>query len=68
VGVDRLTRAIVEAAPDQGFRVEETRDGWMIYPPDPAMSPVSLHRTPSDRRATRNALSLLRKRGFRWPE
>lgn len=59
---------ILEALEDQGWRVEETKRGhYMAYPPDKSQGPVSIGGTPSDRRALMNALSLLERRGFRWP-
>lgn len=47
----------------QGWRVEEKAKGWMIYPPDKTLSPVMVHRTPSDHRWLKNTMSELRKRG-----
>jgi len=63
---DELRKVRKEAAA-QGWRVEETKDGWMLYPPDPAHSPVLVHKTESDQRAIRNTLSRMRQRGFVWP-
>ena len=62
------TKRILEALEEQGWRVEETKKRhYMAYPPDKAQGPVSLGSTPSDWRSLRNALSLLKRRGFRWP-
>lgn len=46
-----------------GWRVEEKAKGWMIYPPNKELSGVMVHRTPSDHRWLKNAMSELRKRG-----
>lgn len=48
----------------QGARIEETKKGLMIYPPDPTQRPVAVHRTPSDVRAIQNVISLLRRSGL----
>lgn len=49
---------------EQGATVKPTRKGWMIYPPDKAKQPVTVHKTPSDRRAWANMISELRRSGF----
>lgn len=46
-----------------GWRVVEIKKGWMIYPPDKALSGVVVHKTPSDWRAWKNTMSELRRRG-----
>lgn len=46
-----------------GWRVEETKDGWMAYPPNKEQSGVLIHRTPSDHRAWANTVARLRQRG-----
>ena len=60
-------RDIERAAVDQGWRVERTKKGLGLYPPDPAHSPVFWHGTPSDVRAIRNMVAEMRRRGFIWP-
>lgn len=47
----------------QGWRVEKTKKGWMLYPPDKSLSPVLIHATPSDHKAWKNTRALLKKRG-----
>lgn len=47
----------------EGWRVEETRDGYNAYPPDRAQRPINFHRTPSDHRWYRNTISRLRRAG-----
>lgn len=60
-------RDIIREAWSQGWRVEETADGWMFYPADKTKRPISWHKTPSDQRAYRNFKSLMRQAGFKWP-
>ena len=57
-------RRLVKAAEGwPGWRVETTKAGWMLYPPDKSQSGVLIHGTPSDRRAWANTIALLRRRG-----
>lgn len=60
-------RKVRSAAAAQGWRVVEVKNGWMLYPPDPAQSPVLVHKTESDQRAIRNTIGRMRQRGFVWP-
>ena len=60
-------RKVRSAAAAQGWRVVEVKNGWMLYPPDPAQSPVLVHKTESDQRAIRNTIGRMRHRGFVWP-
>lgn len=46
-----------------GWRVEPTKNGWAIFPPDKSIKPIHVHRTESDWRAIRNTISLLKKAG-----
>ncbi len=46
-----------------GWRVEEVKKGWMIYPPDKRLPAIAVHKTPSDHRAWKNTLSRLRRSG-----
>lgn len=57
-------KKIIRECERQGARIEQTKKGLMIYPPDPTKQPVSVHRTPSDRRALQNTLRDLRHAGF----
>jgi hypothetical protein len=53
-------RDIVEAAEGQGFRVELSKKGHIIfYPPDKSKSPVVASGTTSDVRSIRNLLARL---------
>ena len=61
-------KKLVKEARNQGWRVEQGRKGQLkLIPPQPDRDMVVLHRTPSDRRAFRNAVAELRRRGLEWP-
>jgi hypothetical protein len=64
MSIKKDVKELIKAARTwQGWRVEEIKKGWMIYPPDKSMSGVVVHKTPSDWRAWMNVLGELRKRG-----
>ncbi len=63
MGVEREVRELVEEVKGWGWRVEETKKGWMLFPVDKSQSPVIVHKTPSDHRWRKNTISQLRKRG-----
>lgn len=46
-----------------GWRVEEAKAGWMIYPPDKKFPGIAVHETPSDHRALKNIIGRLRRSG-----
>jgi hypothetical protein len=54
---------LVRKAEKQGWRVRETKSGWMLFSPD-GVTKVSVHKTPSDHRWHRNTIRDLRKGGF----
>lgn len=57
-------RELIDAAKKwQGWRVEESKKGWILYPPDRTIPGVTIHRTPSDWRAWQNMLGRLRRAG-----
>lgn len=58
-----IERLIRDARKWQGWRVVDTKKGWMLYPPDKNWSGVPVHKTPSDWRSWKNLMSELRKRG-----
>ncbi len=58
-----IKNLIAQAQEWTGWRVAETKKGWMIFPPDKSLSGVAVHKTPSDWRASKNVMSELRKRG-----
>lgn len=57
---------VIEAAIEQGWRSETTRDGLQLFAPG-RVGIVTIHGTPSDPRAIKNAISRLRRHGFQWP-
>jgi hypothetical protein len=65
--MDKDLKAVVKAAVEQGWRVEETKKGWMLQSPDPTQGAVAIHKTPSDVRAIHKTIAQLRRRGLRWP-
>lgn len=62
-------RDLLKAAREQGWRVEDITDGHMLYPPDTALTPVTLHRSTVEgaSRAHANLLADLRRRGMAIP-
>lgn len=61
-------KKLVKEARRQGWRLEHGRRGQLkLIPPEPDKGIVILHRTPSDRRAFRNAVGEMRRRGLAWP-
>ncbi|HQZ81360.1 MAG TPA: hypothetical protein PK681_12155, partial [Steroidobacteraceae bacterium] len=44
-------------------RIVEAKKGWILYPPDKNLPGVTIHKTPSDWRAWKNMMSLLRRAG-----
>lgn len=55
---------LVKIAESQGWRVQQTKMGWLLYPPDRTKPAVSLHKTSSDHRWFANAVALLRRSGL----
>lgn len=59
-------KEIVREAEKQGWRAKRTKRGhWMLLAPD-RKSKVLIAGTPSDRRSMANAISRMRRYGFRW--
>lgn len=67
MGSKKETREVVREAQRQGFRVKDTKSGWLLFPNDKSLPPVLVHKTPSDHRAWRNTLARLRRAGLVWP-
>jgi hypothetical protein len=59
-------RKIRKAALGQGWRIEGTKAGEMFYSPD-GKTKALWHFTPSDPRAMKNFLSVLKSGGLEWP-
>jgi len=64
--MDKDTRKLVKALEAQGFTTRTTTKGHIAVTLDGKVIAV-LSGTPSDWRATRNAVARLRRAGFRWP-
>lgn len=58
-------RTILNGLEEQGCRVVRKTNGWQVLCPSGDI--VTLHNTPSDYRALRNARSLIKRAGLRWP-
>lgn len=57
----------MEAAAEQGWRIERTTDGWQLKAPN-GVHIEQVHGTPSDFRALRNTIKRMERRGgFEWP-
>lgn len=59
-------KRLVDAAVEQGWRVEPKRDGVQLKSPD-GITLVTIHNTPSDWRARANTIAKMRRGGFQWP-
>jgi hypothetical protein len=46
-----------------GWRVERPSRGWLVYPPDRAKAPITVHATYSDHRSIKNLTAALRRAG-----
>lgn len=63
-------RGLLDDLSRQGWRIAETHNGWMAFPPldgRAVVTPVAIHKTPSDWRAWQNTLAALRRSGWRDP-
>jgi hypothetical protein len=58
-------RELVKAAKKQGWRVKETKKGYLLYDPSGRHKEL-VHQTPSDPRGLRDSLSRMRRFGFKW--
>lgn len=61
----KVHRKYSKLALDQGWRVEETHDGWKFLPGDESKGFVTLHKTPNRGRWQANFIGELRRRGLR---
>jgi hypothetical protein len=60
-------KKIIRAAKRQGWTEKPLRKGVMLVPPDASKQAVTWHGSPSDVRAVRNFLALMRGSGLIWP-
>jgi hypothetical protein len=58
--------ALVKEAEVQGFRIEKKKKGWMVLTPN-GQGSVMVHKTLSDHRGLNNAISRLKRYGFKPP-
>lgn len=56
---------IVKEARKQGWRVKETKKGYLLLDPTGDHA-ETLHKTPRDQRGVRNSVSRMRRYGFHW--
>jgi len=56
---------LVKAARKQGWRVKETKKGYLLFDPSGQHKEL-LHKIPSDPRGLRDSLSRMRRFGFKW--
>ena len=56
--------ALVALAESHGWHAKAIKNGWMLYPPDKAQQPVTLHRNSRDPHWFQNAVHRLRKSGL----
>ncbi len=60
-------KKIVKAAREQEWKVERTQKGhWRLIPPDSSKQIVVFGGTPSDQRAIKNGLAVMKRQGFIW--
>lgn len=58
-------RTILDGLESQGARIVRKKSGWQVLAPNGEI--ITLHVTPSDHRALRNARSHVRRAGLDWP-
>jgi hypothetical protein len=56
---------LVKAAKKQGWRVKETKKGYLLLDPS-GQHKEQVHMTPSDPRGLCDSLSRMRRFGFKW--
>ena len=61
----RIEDLVREARQSQGWRVDETKKGWLFFSPFGG-SPVAARRRPTEQ-GLKKTLNQLKARGFRWP-
>lgn len=61
--IDR--KKLKKTATAQGFEIEDAKSGFFVC--FPSGERVLWHYTPSDGRADKNAMALMKRQGFIWP-
>jgi hypothetical protein len=59
----RVTKLIRDAQGWPGWRVETTKSGWTLYPPDKDQAGITVHGSESDHRAWKNTVARLKRAG-----
>jgi hypothetical protein len=62
--LSKEAKKLVKRAEEQGFRVREKKNGWMLLTPN-GQGTVMIHKTQSDQAALRNDIARLRRYGFK---
>jgi hypothetical protein len=63
VSIKKEFKELLSAVEAQGGTIRKTRSGYQVFAPN-RVDIVTLHGTPSDRRALANAVAELRRAGF----
>jgi hypothetical protein len=63
VSIKKEFRELLSAVEAQGGTVKKIKSGYQVFAPN-GIDIVTLHATPSDRRALANAVAELRRAGF----
>jgi hypothetical protein len=63
--LQKEVRELVKVAKKQGWRVKQTKKGYLLHDPS-GLHKETLHKTPSDPRGLRDSLSRMRRFGFEW--
>lgn len=60
-------KKLEKAAREQGWKIDRTKKGIRLVPPDPTKAIVIIHGSPSEQRGLRNKLSEMKRSGLIWP-
>lgn len=63
-GITKDLRKLIRQAEKEGWRVETRKNKVMFFPADKSAEVITVHLTPSDWRAMRNFVALLRRAGL----
>lgn len=61
----KYQKAIRAQARAEGWRETETKDGWMLYPPDRTKPAVAVHKTATGPRSIENNRAAFRRSGLK---